>query len=141
MPAYRSILVPLDHSVRDKTAIGHAAALARQYGAALYLLHVEEDVTSQVYGAMSSSAEVEAGAAYLDEILNSLRAQGIRVELAVRHSRHPKQEIVEYARQLRPDLVVMGAHGHRGIQDLVFGQTIDGVRHALDTPILIVRDQ
>jgi len=35
----------------------------------------------------------------------------------------------------------MGAHGHKGIQDLVFGRTIGGVRHALDVPILIVRDE
>jgi manganese transport protein len=34
--------------------------------------------------------------------------------------------------------VVMGAHGHRGLQDLVFGTTIDGVRHEIDAPIMIV---
>ncbi len=44
-----------------------------------------------------------------------------------------------YAREVRPDLVVMGAHGHRNIKDLIFGTTIDPVRHALDIPILVVR--
>jgi manganese transport protein len=63
------------------------------------------------------------------------------VEPVVLHARDPKQEIVRYARQLKPDLVVMGAHGHKGIQDLVYGQTINGVRHALETPILIVRTE
>jgi len=140
VPAYRTILVPLDHSVRDRAAIAHAAGMAKLYNAKLYLLHVEEDATSQVYGAEASTAEVEAGARYLEEILESLRAQGIDVEVAVGFSRDPKEEIVRFARQVKPDLVVMGAHGHKGIQDLVFGQTINGVRHALDTPILIVRD-
>jgi manganese transport protein len=140
-PMYRSILVPLDHSVRDRAAIAHAAALARHHGSTIYLLHVEEDVTSQMYGAIASTAEVQAGAQYLQEILVSLHAQGIKAEVAVGYSRDPKEEIVRFARQMKPDLVVMGAHGHKGIQDLVFGQTINGVRHALDTPILIVRDQ
>ncbi len=140
-PAYRCILVPLDHSDRDRAAIAHAAAMARQHDARVYLLHVEEDVTSQMYGEMASTAEVEAGQKYLDEILAGLRAQGIRAEAAVSYSKDPKQEIVRVANQVRPDLVVMGAHGHRGIQDLVFGRTIDGVRHALDVPILIVRDE
>jgi manganese transport protein len=141
VPEYRTILVPLDHTARDRSAIAHAAALARLHNSTLYLLHVEEDVTSQVYGSLASTAEVEAGAKYLEEILASLRAQGIRVELTVSYSNDPKAEIVRFARQIKPDLVVMGAHGHKGLQDLVYGQTIEGVRHALDTPILIVRDQ
>ena len=35
----------------------------------------------------------------------------------------------------------MGAHGHKGIQDIVFGQTINGVRHDLDIPLLIVKNE
>ena len=38
-----------------------------------------------------------------------------------------------------PDLVIMGAHGHGGLKDLIFGTTIDPVRHDLDVPVLIVR--
>jgi manganese transport protein len=138
---YRTILVPLDHTERDRVAIAHAASMARSYGSKLHLLHVEEGVTSQVYGPLSSTAEVQAGAKYLDEILEGLRAQGIQVELSIAHSMDPKQEIIRFSRWLKPDLLIMGAHGHRGIQDIVFGQTINAVRHALDTPLLIVRHE
>ncbi len=137
---YRTILVPLDHTERDRVAIAHAASMARAYGSKLHLLHVEEGVTSQIYGPLSSTAEVQAGAKYLDEILGGLRAQGIEVELSVAHSRDPKTEIVRFARWLKPDLLIMGAHGHKGIQDIVFGQTINAVRHAIDAPLLIVRE-
>ena len=138
---YHTILVPLDHSERDRAAVAHAAALARAYRSKVYLLHVEEGVTSQIYGAEASTAEVEAGATYLGEIVAGLRAQGIQVEVAVAHSGDPKTEIVRFAQQLRPDLLIMGAHGHKGLQDIVFGQTINAVRHAVDVPLLIVRDQ
>ena len=37
------------------------------------------------------------------------------------------------------DLLVMGAHGHGGIKDLIFGNTINPVRHQLNIPILVVR--
>jgi manganese transport protein len=140
-PAYRTILVPLDHTERDRSAIAHAAAMARAHGAKLYLLHVEEGVTSQIYGSMSSTAEVQAGEKYLEGILERLRAQGIDVEVAVAHSRDPKVEIIRLAHQIKPDLLIMGAHGHKGIQDIVFGQTINAVRHNLDTPLLIVRNE
>ncbi len=139
LPAYQRILVPVDHTGGDRHAIAHAAGLARSHGARLHLVHVEEDVTSQVYGAEASTAEVEAGQDYLSELVSTLRAQGVEVEASVLYSQDPKAEIVSFARKLRPDLVVMGSHGHKGLQDLLFGRTINGVRHALDVPVLIVR--
>jgi manganese transport protein len=139
-PAYSKILVPLDHTDRDRTAIAHAAAMARTHGAKLYLLHVEEGVTSQVYGSLSSTAEVEAGREYLAGILQSLRAQGIEVEVVVRHSNTPRAEIIRAAKEIGPDLLIMAAHGHKGLKDLIFGATINAVRHALEIPLLVVRD-
>ena len=113
--------------------------MARLYGAKVYLLHVEEGVTSQVYGPEASTAEVELGGQYLERTAQSLRDQGITVETAVGFSLSPKKEIVRYAREIRPDLVIMGAHGHGGLKDLIFGNTINPVRHDLDVPMLIVR--
>jgi manganese transport protein len=138
-PLYQKILVPLDHTSRDREAIAHAAAMAKQHHATLYLLHVEEDVTSQVYGSLASTAEVEAGAAYLRGIMAQLAEQHVSVEMVVRHSRNPKREIVRYAEELKPDLVVMGAHGHKGLKDIIFGTTINAVRHKLRVPLLVVR--
>jgi manganese transport protein len=138
-PAYARILVPLDHTSLDRLAVRHAAGMAKLHGATLYLLHVEEDVTSRVYGQESSTAEVEAGDHYLAGIADSLRQQGVTVDTAIFHSSSPKREIVRYARQIRPDLIVMGAHGHGGLKDLIFGSTIDPVRHNLEVPMLIVR--
>ncbi len=140
-PVYRSILVPLDHSTRDREAIAHGASLARAHGARLYLLHVEEDVTSQVYGDIASTAEVERGQRYFEGVVETLRGQSIDVELIVRHARSPSDEIAAVAREIRPDLVVMGAHGHRGLKDLIFGATINAVRHEIEAPLLIVRDE
>jgi manganese transport protein len=141
VPTYSRILVPLDHSPLDRLALGHAAGLAARNGARLYLLHVEEGVTSQVFGPESSTVEVQAGQRYLDQLVESLGEKDIHVETAIRHSPHPRKEIVRYAREIQPDLLVMGAHGHGGIKDLVFGNTINPVRHALRIPILVVRDE
>ncbi|HEY1219951.1 MAG: Nramp family divalent metal transporter [Bryobacteraceae bacterium] len=138
-PVYHRILVPLDHTALDLLAVSHAAAMAKLYGAKLYLLHVEEGVTSQIYGGEASTAEVEAGQAYLDRIAQSLQGQGIAVETTIRNSTSPGKEIVRFAREMRPDLLIMGAHGHGGLKDLIFGTTISPVRHSLDIPMLIVR--
>ena len=104
-PVYHRILVPLDHTALDLLAISHAAAMAKLYGAKLYLLHVEEGVTSQIYGGESSTAEVEAGQAYLDRIARSLQGQGIAVETA---GSSPTDNFAEQVRMVRSALAEAG---------------------------------
>src|SRR5579871_1266895 len=106
-PVYHRILVPLDHTQLDRLAVAHAAAMAKLHSARLFLLHVEEGVTSQIYGRESSTAEVEAGEQYLEGIAKTLRDQGITVETEVSHSSSPRREIVRYAHEIHPDLVIM----------------------------------
>jgi manganese transport protein len=137
---YHNILVTLDHTRLDAVALRHAAVLAKTYGARLHLLHVEEGVTSQVYGELASTSEVEQGRLYFQRLLDALRAAGVAAELEVVFAQSAPDEIIAAARRLRPDLVVMGAHGHRGIKDMVYGATINHVRHAVGAPVLIVQD-
>jgi manganese transport protein len=139
-PKFRSILVPLDQSNRDRAAVAHAAAMARLHGATIHLLHVEEGATSQLFGPIASTAEVSSGQEYLEDIVNSLKASGLEADFRIVHGRSPRAEIVRTARSLQPDLVVMGAHGHTGLKDLIFGTTIDGVRHAVSAAVLVVAD-
>jgi manganese transport protein len=138
-PSYRRILVTLDHTDRDLQAVSHSASLARAHGAKLFLVHVEEGVTSFVFGAEASTAEVQSGERYFEDIAAGLRSKGFEVELIVRHSPNPSQAIIEVARAVDPDLVVMAAHGHKWYKDLIFGATINTVRHEVSAPVLIVR--
>ena len=140
-PLYRNILVTLDHTDLDHEAVAHAANLARQHMATIHLLHIEEGVTSQVYGPLASTAEVRQGIAYLEEIASHLRLAGLRVETTVQHAQSPKEAIVSFAQQLQPDLIIMGAHGHRGIRDIIYGTTINSVRHEVKAPLLIVQQR
>ena len=138
-PPYRRILVALDHSPLDQEALAHAVTMARSQGGRIYLVHVEEGATSRVYGDLASDAEVRAGESYLEEVRQALEKQGIESEGFIAFSSNPGEEIVRLARQIPADLLVMGAHGHRKVKDFLFGNTIEPVRHALDTPILVVR--
>jgi manganese transport protein len=139
IPRYDSILVPLDHSPSDHQALANAVTIAKANSARVILLHIEEGVTSRMFGALASTAEVEEGEHYLDHAAAVLRNQGIEVDVVVRHGSSPAYEIAEAAKQLQPDLLIMAAHGHRGLKDLVFGSTINNVRHRLRIPVLIVQ--
>jgi len=138
VPTYSRVLVPLDHSESDEEAVSNALALAKMYDAAIILLHVEEGVTSQMFGSLSSTAEIAEGQDYLARIVASLRLQKVRVEVVVRHGKSPSREIAEAVKELKPDLLVMASHGHSGIKDLIFGTTINEVRHKVKVPMMIV---
>jgi manganese transport protein len=136
--SYSTILVPLDYSESDEDAVGNALSLAKLHQARIVLLHVEEDVTSQLFGSQSSTAEIAEGQQYLANIVESLHAQKVSVGVVVRHGNSPAREIAAAVEEVQPDLVVMASHGHRGIKDLIFGTTINAVRHRIRVPILIV---
>jgi manganese transport protein len=112
--------------------------MARLHDASIFVLHVEEDATSQLLGPMAATAEIAQGERYFHDIVAKLKDDGLSAELIVVHGRNPRKEIIKAAAVLRPDLVVMAAHGHTGIQDLIFGTTIDGVRHKVSAPVLVV---
>ncbi len=137
-PRYTNILVSLDHSDADGEAVSNALAIAQMYGARITLMHVEEGVTSQLFGSLSSTTEINEGQQYLAKIVESLRQHSIRVDTVVRHGTHPAAEITAVVEQLQPDLLVMASHGHRGLKDIIFGTTINNVRHRIRIPMMIV---
>jgi manganese transport protein len=128
----------LDQTESDRDAMANALSLAKLYRARIVLLHVEEGVTSQIFGAQSSTAEIAEGQQYLAEIVDSLRDENVSVDVIVRHGKSPAKEIAAVVEDVQPDLVVMASHGHRGIKDLIFGTTINAVRHHVRVPLLIV---
>ncbi len=136
--SYATILVPLDHSESDRDALDNALSLAKLHHATIVLLHVEEDVTSQLFGSQASTAEIAEGQQYLAEITESLRGQNVNVRAVVRYGNSPAKEIIGAVHDVGPDLLVMASHGHRGLKDLIFGTTINSVRHHVRVPILLV---
>ena len=53
-----------------------------------------------------------------------------------------KQKVFKELDGLLPqqiDLIVMGSHGHTGLYDWIFGETIVHVRHAVKVPVLAVK--
>jgi manganese transport protein len=138
-PKYSTILLPLDHSDADKEAIAHTVALAHANDAQVALLHIEEGVTSRMYGSLASTAEVEEGEDYFEQVAESLRAKGIRTAVHVQHGSKPALAIARAVDQVHADLLIMAAHGHRGLKDIIFGTTINRVRHEVKIPMLVVR--
>ncbi len=54
---------------------------------------------------------------------------------------NPKRRIPVIVKEFNADLLVMGAHGHKFLKDLIFGTTVDTVRHRVSIPVFIVREK
>jgi manganese transport protein len=142
---FHRIGVALDASSTDAGMLAEAIALARIHGAELVLMHVVEGAGSQWHGPQTGDLESRHDETYLagliERLAPELAAQGVpRVEGVLGYGDVPK-EIVRLARTAHVDLLVLGGHGHRGLGDLLHGQTIPSVRHALGVPILAVPPQ
>jgi len=137
---FKKILVALDHSKADAALLPKVKELARLTGAELLLLHVSTGWAAQWQRDLnlSDSAEMEEDRQYLNQVQAELRAEGLQV--AARHAAgKPADEILRSAREEGCDLIAMTTHGHRLLQDLIYGTTITRVRHESEVPIFLVR--
>src|SRR5581483_7788195 len=99
-PLYARIGVALESGPGDALILRHAAAIARQHGAELLLLHVVEGVGGQVYGAGAADLERRADQAYLEQLARSLQSEGVRARAVLRFG-DPAQELSRAVRDER----------------------------------------
>ena len=137
---YKKILVALENSRADDTLVPHIAALARQLGSTLLLVHVADGFAARNYEQLklSESEEIRGDRAYLETIATRLRADGLVVETELAMG-NPPTEILKTAKARTCDLIAMTSHGHKLLGDIFLGSTIDKVRHNTAVPILVVR--
>jgi manganese transport protein len=136
--AIRNIGVALEHTAGDVTVLSAAISQAKVYGARVTLVHVVDTPGVMMLGEESGGRHGSEDRAYLESLAREIETPDLAVEVDLRYGRAVEQ-IVRAADENGFDLLVVGSHGHRGIEDVIYGQTVSSVRHALRIPILIVR--
>ena len=129
----------LERSSGDSEIVSRALSLAEPGKTHLVLLHVVDSPLARVYGDQTLDQETTADQRYLNEVVRALESRGFATSAALLHGPNRARELVSHLRSNPVDLLVVGSHGHGPIQDLLFGETIDQVRHGLSIPILIAR--
>jgi nucleotide-binding universal stress UspA family protein len=144
---YKRILVPVDGSVAAEAGLREAIKLASvRRGATIRLLHVLEPVpTLKGIEAVVTGPLLKSMTTLGEKILQDAKARverkGIRAETVFRR-RSPKRAaegIEQEARSWKPDLVVMGTNGQRGLSREMLGRDAEAVAHSVTVPILLVR--
>jgi len=137
---YRKILVALENSAADTSLLPHISQLARQLHSQLVLVHVADGWVARNFEQLklAESEEMKADRAYLDQVAEKLRSDGIPVTTQQALG-NPPEQILKAAQSQQCDLIAMTSHGHRLLGDLLFGSTIHEVRHKSSIPVLLVR--
>ena len=137
---YRRILVAVENSAADQTILTHVRALASLTGAELLLVHVADGWAARHFEDLKlrESEEMKADRAYLEQLAGSLSEFRVSTELALGD---PASELIRLAEERGVDLIAMSTHGHRFLNDLLRGTTVNKVRHLVKIPVLLLRAQ
>jgi len=137
---YRRILVAIEHSSADATIVDHVRELAGLTHAQLLLVHVADGWAARNFDQLKlrESEEMQDDRRYLEALTEKLRAAGIETEWLLAMG-DPASEILRVAREVNADLIAMATHGHRGLEDLVRGTTVNRVRHEATVPVLLLK--
>ncbi len=136
-PIYRKVAICIDFSSIDEVAIRSAVAQGGKEAHYL-LMHIVETAGAMMYGNEIADRESVEDTEALQVYLNQLRELGYHAEIMVGYG-NPRRRIPAMVKEFDADLLVMGAHGHKFIKDLIFGTTLDTVRHRVNIPMFIVR--
>jgi manganese transport protein len=135
-PSFDRIAVALDFSKNDLILINHAVGQGNKNTTYL-LVHVVESAASRLMEKDTDDLETRKDQQQLDHYVNQLIEKGFAA-MGILGFNDRTREIVRIVKENQADMLVIGAHGHSGIKDIIYGQTIDAVRHELKIPVLVV---
>ncbi|TAH02727.1 MAG: iron/manganese transporter [Sphingobacteriales bacterium] len=135
-PEFKKIAVALDFSSNDDKLIAYALKQG-QDTSKYVLLHIVESPTANFHGSDSDDSETREDLDQLNQYVSQLSERGITA-VAKLGFRNRVDEIVRIVKETEVDLLVIGAHGHTGLKDFIYGETVNAVRHHLKIPVLVI---
>lgn len=146
MIALKNVLVATDFSDASTTALDYGRHLARSFGASLHVIHVVENVMARfaadAYPVVLPDLQKDVEEAGQKKLLDTLQEEDftqLHAVPVVRTSAAPASAIVEYAKEAKADLVIVGTHGRGGVAHLLMGSVAERVVRTASCPVLTVR--
>lgn len=145
------IMAAIDGSAPSLKAVALAADLAGRYGAELMLVTVTQELSAALTAELATYVRQEhidtplgeLGSAHGETVLAGARleaqAKGVTRISTQASAGDPAEEIIALAKNLRPDLIVIGSRGHGRLAGLLLGSVAQKVLAHASCPVLVVR--
>jgi manganese transport protein len=137
--SYNRVAIAIDFSKVDTEVIRHAISLC-QPKSKILIVHIVETAGAIIMGNEINDFETQQDQEILEKYKSYIDRQGFETEIRLGFG-NPQKIIPEYVIEFKADILVMGAHGHKGLKDIIFGTTVDKVRHRVNIPVFIVKDK
>ena len=132
---HKMIAIAVDFSTADRKSLALGVQLGKK-DAVYTLIHSVESTGALVYGSSINDLETESDQAVLENYAFQMREQGYTVHTELVFG-SAKKSIPKLINAGDFDLLILGAHGHTMFKDILFGTTVDSVRHRVKIPVLI----
>lgn len=136
-PDFKTIALAVDFSPTDLLVLQYGLKMAEKDSRFL-LIHITESASPQLMGAVAEDFETMKDKKKLDNYVKMLEGKGFE-GAAVTGFRNRNTEIVRICKEGNANLLIMGSHGHRGLKDFIFGETVNQVRHRVRVPVLVAQ--
>lgn len=141
----KSILFPTDFSEGSSQALQYAVDLTKKYGAKLYVVHVIYDIAKATGWYVPHRSVDEMYKDIQEGAKKELDRFGVEELSAVKDIERtvltgiPHEEVMNFAKKNKVDLIIMGTHGRKGIDRILFGSTAAQIVRFAPCPVLTVR--
>jgi manganese transport protein len=136
---YHNIAVTIDFSKNDTDCIRNAIMQGGKK-ARYTLIHVVETAGARYYGGQVLDHETQSDLDNLETYVKTLTDLGYKAKPHIGFG-SAASEIAKFVNGNNIDFIVMGSHGHKALKDLIFGTTVNSVRHMVNVPVLVVKAQ
>ncbi|MEO6851909.1 MAG: Nramp family divalent metal transporter, partial [Mucilaginibacter sp.] len=136
---YKNIAVTIDFSNNDRDTIRHAIMQGGKH-AHYTLIHVVETAGARYYGTEILDHETQSDFDNLEKYVFALFQLGYKASAKIGFGT-AANSIAQIVKDEKADFIVMGSHGHKALKDLIFGTTVNSVRHKVNIPVLVVKPQ
>ncbi len=143
---FKRILVPTDGSDITAKAISTSIALAKSLGAHLYTISVKEPFPYSAISEMQPTppqeffdAQERIASKRVHHVVELSQAAGLVCHAHTVEALHPWEAIIDHAKRMECDLLVMASHGRRGVSALLLGSETQKVLTHSKVPVLVVR--
>ncbi|MDP4285659.1 MAG: Nramp family divalent metal transporter [Bacteroidota bacterium] len=133
---YKHIGIAIDFSGKDERIIQNAIMIGGKQ-ATYTFIHVVESAAARYFGKNALDHETLLDKSNLVQYKEKLKELGYESKIEIGFG-NPASEMSKIILQQNIDLLVLGAHGHKGFKDLAFGSTVDAVRHKIKIPVLVI---
>jgi len=137
------ILVPIDGSDYSMRAAEYSVSIAKMLDAEIMVVYVMDDIVLKQISKLNERENVETelrndGQRYIKYVLNLAEKEGIKAKSLLTKGR-PYEQIVNLAKDLSMNLIVMGTYGVRGAERILIGSVAERVIEYSPCPVLVVK--